>query len=96
MKTVRMRELVEQVSEIYRAEMHKIQNLKQDMYSIDTELGQAERTKGKDITLERYNFLIRRRATLQKEIDTLSAHSQGIYDTRELLMDFGFDAKVSE
>lgn len=96
MKTVRMRELVELVSQIYRTELQEIKDLKQQMYLTDIELGEAERTKGKDITMAKYNELLKRKEFLQKEIARKTEHSQGIFDARDILLDFGFDAEVSE
>ena len=94
MKTVRVRELVEKISELYRTERKEAQDLQDEIYSIDVLLGKVKRTKGKDITLEEYNQLIERKEKLKTEVDYKLACSQGIYDARELLMDYGFDAKV--
>ena len=46
--------------------------------------------------MAKYNELLRRKEFLQKEIARKTEHSQGIFDARDILLDFGFDAEVSE
>ena len=87
-----LRDIIEKVSEMYRDERGKIN----DLYEEVREIGRfLERDDVEDELLwSEYRRLINRKCDLQDEISRRKAYTEGISDVRELLMDIGFDIKI--
>lgn len=93
-KTVRMREIVEKVSELYRDERGKISDLSDELNTICLELNRHETDGGKNITVAEYERLKMRKHTLMQNKKSHEKYCEGIFEARELLMDLGFDTIV--
>lgn len=91
---MKMRNVIDHVSEIYREECIKIKALRKELNNVLCELMNIDYTKGENVSLARYNYLIEQRKHLEREIDLKSQYSDGISCVREYLMDLGFDTEV--
>lgn len=91
---MKMLDVIDKVSEIYRAERDYVSALEKERVSVYRLLCEAEETHGENITVARYQHLKNRFCYLEKEIDLKTQHCEGISCVREMLMDMGFDAEV--
>lgn len=91
---MKMKEIIEKVSELYREERGKEYDLQQELNDVSTELAEADHERGENITLARYQYLRARKMALRNEIDLLRSYYNGMSAVRELLMDLGFDTEV--
>lgn len=91
---MQMKEIIDKVSELYRNELKSIQDMLKEFNDVSAELAKADRERGENITLARYQYLKARKMALRNEIDLLRSYCDGISEVRELLMDLGFDTEV--
>lgn len=75
--------------------MAEVSNWKQELWSIEDTLVEAEKTKFKNISYADYQGLINRKAVLEERIKLKTQYCEGISCVREMLMDLGFDTKVN-
>ena len=87
-----LRDIINSVSEFYRNENGKINDLYQELRDIGKVLDRDD--IGDELLLCEYRSLINRKCDLQDEISRRKAFAEGISETRELLMDIGFDIKI--
>lgn len=87
-----LRDIINSVSEFYRNENGKINDLYQELRDIGKVLDRDD--IGDELLLSEYQRLINRKCDLQDEISRRKAFAEGISETRELLMDIGFDIKI--
>lgn len=92
---MKLNEIIDKVSELYRSELSNSQILRKEFYKVTSELMEADHAKGENITLAHYQYLKARRIALRSELDLLEKYCQGISAVRELLMDLGFDTEVT-
>ena len=87
-----LRDIIEKVSEMYRDERGKIN----DLYDELRDIGKILDRDGieNELLLSEYRRLNNRARDLQDEISRKKAYAEGISDVRELLMDIGFDIKI--
>ncbi len=93
-KTIRIREIVEKVSELYRDERGKVADLSDELNAVYLELNKHEKDGGKNITVDEYGKLKMRKQFLMQNKKSQEKYCEGIFVARELLMDFGFDTIV--
>ncbi len=93
-KTIRIREIVDKVSELYRDEKKKVSDLSDELNSIYLELSKHEKDGGKNITVAEYEKLKMQKYTLEQNKRSQKKYCDGIFMARELLMDLGFDTVV--
>jgi hypothetical protein len=91
---MKMCEVIDKVSTIYRYERKKATKLQTELNSVLVKLEEVKQSKGKNITLEDYNYLIKRKDFLAKEVEIQTKYCDGITCAREILMDLGFDTEV--
>lgn len=91
---MKMLELIEKVSEVYRDERGKECDLQTELWHIKQSLAEAEETGGEKITLAEYTALTAREKELTKEIELKKQYYEGISCVREMLMDLGFDSEI--
>lgn len=91
---MKMEELVQKVSVIYREERGKEYDLRAELRQVEAELYEAERKGGENITLARHNELTTKREWLKHELSKKEQYCEGISCVREMLMDLGFDTEV--
>ena len=89
-----MTDIIQGVSEIYRAKRNEISTLLKELNYMKIEINKAIETNGENITYERYTHLINRRDELIREISLKIKFCEGIAYTREYLMDLGFNVEV--
>ena len=87
-----LRDIIEKVSEMYRDEHGKINDLYEELRDIGELLDRDD--IGDELLLSEYQSIINRKCDLQDEISRRKAYAEGISDVRELLMDIGFDIKI--
>lgn len=87
---MKMNELIDRVSILYREERNKIVDLENESNSILITLD----NKGEDIALGEYHRMIRRDRELVKEIELKKQYCDGISCVRELLMSLGFGTEI--
>ena len=87
---MRVKEIVEKVSKVYRNEFKQIGILDRKLTEISNVLIEVEKTKGRNITLADYNELIREKEELIREKELRIQYCEGMSCVRELLMDLGF------
>lgn len=91
---MKMKELVDKVSVMYRAERGEVYDLRQELNSIERSLMEAEKTDFKNISHADYQAYITKREFLRQEIRLRTQHYEGISCVREMLMDLGFDTEI--
>lgn len=91
---MKMEEIIDKVSELYRGERKGINELETELLQIVRNLNEAYLDKGENITLAEYTSLCERKNYLEKEIELKAEHCEGIFAVREMLMDIGFDTEV--
>lgn len=85
---VQITALVEKISELYRKELDEIQQKKYgELFLIEKELREVDSSDGTNITLARYNRLIKHRDELRHEIELKEQFAEGIAYAREILLD---------
>ena len=89
---MKMQEIIDKVSVLYRDEVRKVDGMRDELYSIINTLND----KGNDITLGEYKDLMKRKEKVTEDINQLKHYCDGISYVRELLMDLGFETKVEE
>ena len=89
---MKMNELIDSVSIIYREEMKKEDDMRNELYSIINTLDD----KGEDVTLAEYNKLIKRKEKLIEDVNLKREYCNGISCVREFLMGLGFDTEVKQ
>ena len=87
-----LRDIIEKVSEIYRDENGKINDLYQELREIGKILDDDDQLES--LLYSEYRHLINKKCDLQEEVFRRKAYAEGISDVRELLMDIGFDIKI--
>lgn len=91
---MKMSELIEKVSEVYRDECGKEYDLQTELLDIKQSLAEADETSGEKITLAKYTALTAREKELTREIELKKQYYEGISCVREMLMDLGFDSEI--
>jgi hypothetical protein len=92
--TMTIEDLVQKVSEIYRAKRDELSKLTRELLNVKYSIEEAKETYGKNITLGEYNKLIVREQALDTQAALLKSYCDGISCVREMLMDLGFDTEV--
>lgn len=87
-----LRDIIEKVSEMYRDENGKINDLYQELRDIGKVLDDDDQLES--LLYSEYRSLINKKCDLQDEISKRKAYAEGISDVRELLMDIGFDVEI--
>ena len=87
-----LRDIINDVSEFYRNENGKIGELCQELRDIEKVLDRDDMEN--ELLLSEYRRLINRKCDLQDEISRRRAFAEGILETRELLMNIGFNIKI--
>ena len=87
-----LRDIIEKVSEMYRDEHGKINDVYQELRDIGKVLDDDDQLE--NLLYSEYRRLINRKCDLQDEISRRKAYTEGISDVRELLMDIGFDVEI--
>jgi hypothetical protein len=87
-----LRDIIEKVSEMYRDEHGKINDLYQELRDIGKILDDDDQLE--NLLYSEYRRLINKKCDLQDEISKRKAYAEGISDVRELLMDIGFDVEI--
>ena len=93
-KVVRIREVVEKVSKLYREEIARVNDLSDELNAISLELNKHEKDGGKNVTVAEYENLKIKKHTLKRNKELQEKYCDGIFDSRELLMDLGLDTIV--
>lgn len=91
---MKMKELVDKVSVMYRAERDEVYKLRQELNSIECSLMEAKETNFENISHADYQAFITRSEYLRQEIRLRTQHYEGISCVREMLMDFDFDTDI--
>lgn len=91
---MKMMELIEKVSEVYRDERGKEYDLQTELSSVKQSLAEAEKTHGEKITHAEYTALVAREKELARKIELKKQYYEGISYIREMLMDLGFDSEI--
>ena len=91
---MKMKELIDRVSEFYRKELNIEKDLREELVSVEHALLTADYTRGENISLAEYNRLISKKKSLHEALDVQNNYCNGISAARELLMDIGFDTEV--
>lgn len=91
---MKMTDVIQGVSEIYRAKRSELTTLQKELDYVKIEINKAMENNGENITYERYTYLINRRDELIKEISLKIKFADGIAYAREYLMDIGFNVEV--
>ena len=91
---MKIKEIIDKVSEMYRAERKEIKELDDELRLVCRVLNEANYNKGENITLAEYNNLSQRKIFLEKEIELKAEHCDGISCVREYLMNLRFDTEV--
>ena len=87
-----LRDIINDVSEFYRNENGKIGELCQELRDIEKVLDRDDMDN--ELLLSEYRRLINRKCDLRDEISRRRAFAEGILETRELLMNIGFNIKI--
>lgn len=91
---MKMKEIVDKVSDLYRDQCGERFDLQQRRIEIHKALNEAYLTKYENITVAEYNSLQTELKYLDKQIDMKDQFCEGISCVRELLMDLGFNTEV--
>ena len=91
---MKMKELIDKVSVMYRAERDEVYKLRQELNSIERSLMEAKETDFENISHADYQSFITRSEFLRQEIRLKTQHYEGISCVREILMELGFNTKV--
>ena len=91
---MKMSEIIQGISEIYREKRHEVDVLKKELSDVKFKIKEAMDTKGENITLEQYEYLLKREKFLSLAIASKTQYYEGISCAREYLMDLGFDVEV--
>ena len=94
---MKMMDVIEKISELYRLEQNSILSMRQEKQCVEFLLMEAEEKHYENITAAEYKRLTLKKTILDNEIKNKKTYCQGIFDTRELLMDmvFSFDKKLT-
>lgn len=92
---MKIEELVDKVSAIYRAERDEVYKLKQELNSIERSLMEAKETNFENISHADYQAFVTRGTILKQNICLKTEHYKGISCIREMLMDLGFDTDIN-
>ena len=94
---MKMMDVIEKISELYRLEQNSILSMRQEKQCVEFLLMKAEEKHYENITAAEYKRLTLKKTTLDNEIKNKKTYCQGIFDTREFLMDMvsSFDAKLT-
>ena len=87
-----LRDIIEKVSEMYRDENGKINDLYDELRNIGKFLYDDDQLES--LLYSEYRRLINEKCELQDEISKRKAYAEGISDVRELLMNIGFDIEI--
>lgn len=91
---MKMKELVDKVSDMYRAERNEVYDLKQELNSIERSLMEAREMDYENISHADYQSFVTKSELLRQEIRLKTQHYEGISCVREMLMDLGFDTEI--
>ena len=91
---MKMEELIEKVSDLYREERRKLYDIKKELQQVESELYDADYNGGENITFARYKELTHNRESLKQSYCLKEHYCEGISSVREMLMDFGFDEEI--
>lgn len=89
-----MIDIIQGISEIYREKRHEVEDLKECLNNVKSQLQKIVETKGENVTLQHYEYLLKREKELTMEITLKTQYYEGISCAREYLMDLGFDTEV--
>ena len=91
---MKMSDIIQGVSEIYRQMRGHVTNLQDELNDVKLQLKNIIETKGENVTLQQYENLCKREKALTMEIALKTQYYEGISCAREYLMDLGFDVEV--
>lgn len=92
---MKMKELIDGVSKIYREKRNEAYALQQELNSVRKKLLDAEKDEFEHITVAEHSKLKLREQHLRIEIRCINQYCEGISCAREYLMDLGFDTEVT-
>ena len=92
---MKVKEIVDKVSVVYRAERDKEYDLRAELRPILDAIEEAKRTQYEHITVAEYNNLINKKEWLESQIKLKNQYCEGISCVREMLMDLGFYTEVT-
>jgi hypothetical protein len=93
---MKMREVIDGVSKLYRTERQEIDILRKELESIQNTITNAYQSDWKNISVAEYNQLKERYEAITHMINLKERYADGISCVREYLMDLGFDTKVEQ
>ena len=94
-QTMKMSEIIDKVSELYREELSHHKDIRIEYNEVCKKLLKADHDGGKNITYDEYQKLKARKIALQQSLSCSEEYCNGIHIVRELLMDLGFDTEVT-
>lgn len=93
-KTMKMEELIDRASEEYRSNKKKLDAVSTELDSVCVELKKHKEDGCTNITVAAYKALKDKKSVLINEQIMLKGYCDGVFNTREILMDLGFDVNV--
>lgn len=91
---MKMREIIDKVSDLYRSELANVSDLQTEHLHVWQMIQEADKTHGENITVADYRVLQNRIHDIEREIELKTQYYGGISCVREMLMDMVFDAEV--
>ena len=91
---MKMRDVIDMVSEVYRDERGKVADLQEELRVINKDIDNAERENWTNVTVAEYKRMLNKQASLREEIQNKTNYYRGISFVREMLMDLGFDVEI--
>ena len=91
---MKMKEIIDRVSEVYREELGKERELHDELVSVTKSILDADYHSGENISFAEYNRLKDKMKSLQYELDMKKQYCDGISCAREILMDLAYNAEV--
>jgi hypothetical protein len=91
---MKMRDVIDMVSEVYRDERGKVADLQDELRVINRDIDNAEKENWANVTIAEYKRMLNKQASLREEIQNKTNYYDGISFVREMLMDLGFDVEI--
>lgn len=93
-KTMKVREIVDKMSELYRAETKKTSSIYEEYLSVIKTLAEHLESGYENITVAEHERLRMQEIKLKKDRELQESYCDGIFAARELLMSLGFETVV--
>lgn len=91
---MKMRDVIDMVSKIYRDEQGKLFKLNTELLTVDNKIQKANDNEWTRITVADYQKLLNEQSDLRMNIIEKKSYIKGISFVREMLMDLGFDMEI--